>query len=129
MLGALLSSAISNAEFLKQVLTGKSTETERLGHYLARKDFTRCSQHEKFPWPRWISSIQIQVAEHAALCWDKPHKAGPAASDAPGGTLNGLNPPLMLWSVWDCAAEPQRRHEPLTRATSEQRRRSDPQGR
>jgi hypothetical protein len=63
--------------------------------------------------------MQIQVAEHAALCRDDTHKAGPAASNPLGSILDDLKPLLMLWSVWDFASEPQRRHEPVTRTASE----------
>ena len=41
------------------------TEPQGLGHHLARKVFTRCSQHETLSRARWISSVQVQVAEHA----------------------------------------------------------------
>ena len=83
------------------------TEPQGLGHPSARKVSTRCSQHENLLRARWISAVQIQVAEHAALCRDDPHKTRPAASDALGGILDCLNPPLMLWSVRDGAAKPQ----------------------
>jgi len=63
--------------------------------------------------------MQIQVTEHAALCWDHSHKTGPGASDAIGGLLDCLNPALMVWSVRDFAAQPERRHQPVTRTAWE----------
>jgi hypothetical protein len=65
---------------------------------VARKVFTRCSQHENLSRTRWISSVQVQVAEHAILGRDNPHETRPAASDALGRSLDSLNPLLMLWS-------------------------------
>jgi hypothetical protein len=64
---------------------------------------------------RVIGSMQVQVAEGAAVCRNLSNETGPPGSDAAGSTLHGRNPLLIVRAIRDSAAQPEAGHQPAMR--------------